>query len=152
MPCLDKFDIVLAIHILHYAKSKGQLLEMCNKISENTVNTGKFIAIIMNPEYDFKKQNMYPKKQYRTIFNKENTPKDEEPYKLIMSSASGIVELDLTYFTKKTYIEVLKKSGLKKINFCNVTVTKEGIEKYGFESWREHLENPKYIIIECLLE
>jgi ubiquinone/menaquinone biosynthesis C-methylase UbiE len=150
MPIIDKFDLVLAIHVLHYVKTKRELLKLCKKIYNNTSSEGKFIAMIMNPDYDFKKQEYYPKKEYLSTFNKLEAPNEEENYKLIMTSKSSRIELDITYFSKNTYKQILQSAGFRKVNFHNLIVSKEGINKFGLDFWKEHLENPKSLLIECL--
>ena len=57
LPQLGTFDLVTAVHLLTYATSKDQLLGMFQRVYNNLVVGGRFIACTNNPMLTFSKPN-----------------------------------------------------------------------------------------------
>ncbi|MBL7021908.1 class I SAM-dependent methyltransferase [Patescibacteria group bacterium] len=142
-----EFDIALAIHVLHYAKTKKELQQMCDGAYKNLKRGGKFIAMIMNPDYDFSR-NKYSEK-YLTIYEKDKLPLDGEMNRAILFGGKKNIYLDTVYFSRQVYKEVLENAGFKKIRFCKPIIVKEGIKEMGVNFWQERIKNPTTIIVEC---
>ncbi|HUF89611.1 MAG TPA: class I SAM-dependent methyltransferase, partial [Gemmatimonadota bacterium] len=47
-----RFDVVTAIHLLHYLESAGEIATTLNRIHDQLADQGYFVTMIANPEFD----------------------------------------------------------------------------------------------------
>lgn len=143
MPKLDNFDLIVAVLLLHYSKTKSELFKMCKNIYKNLKKDGKFIAITKDP---FHPLQLYSK--YRFTATAKAPLKEGDAVTITLFNKGQKLCSFKNYFWKKeTYEEILRKAGFKTIKWHKLFVSKEGIKKFGKKFWKDF--KPSTIIIEC---
>ncbi len=145
---IDDFDVVTAGFLLHYASSKEILKKMCENIFKNLKEEGRFVSINHNPEYPLKLTKEY---KYSHVPKKEKDLEegDELTANLYNREGDRICSFDYYFWGKETYESALKKVGFKNIKWHQIKVSKEGIDKYGEEFWKDFYKYPTLIILEA---
>jgi ubiquinone/menaquinone biosynthesis C-methylase UbiE len=141
---IKEFDLVIAAFLLHYSKTKEEILNMCKNIYSNLKKDGKFITI-----------------------NQSETPiKDIKEFGCVVTGSASLKEGDAltvtlyvnmkptcsftTYhWSKKTYEKCLKEAGFKNIRWHNLETSEEGKKKYPEKNWNKFTEKAYVIILEA---
>lgn len=146
LPKLDEFDIVIGTLLLHYSKTKTELLRMCKNIYKNIKYGGKFIGLNSNPNNPLSLD-----KKYGSMVIAKKPLKEGDALKVTLFDGDKKVCSFINYYwKKKTYNEAFKKAGFKKIKWQQPIVSKEGIEKYGKDFWRYYFKRPSIIGVEYI--
>ena len=141
---IKEFDFVTGIYILHYAKSKEDLLKMIKSVFINLKKGGKFLTILPNPKNPTQKDPRYE-------YVNEYIEKKEDGSKM-----SGIFVFNkkilgkIVWFSWKeeTYVSLLKKVGFRRVKWIKPKITKDGIKKYGKDFWKPFQKNPSLMFLE----
>lgn len=144
LPTLGKFDLVLAIFSLHYAKTCDELYIICENIYKNLIKNGHFYAFIPHPTFAIKNN-----KQYNFSRFGKKPLKDADKMKFVFYDAQKPTEVVNYFWSRKTYQKILKKVGFKNIVWITPTVSNQGLIKFGQEYWKNYLDHPNEILIEC---
>lgn len=142
---IGEFDLITAIFLLHYAKTKDELLKMCKNIYKNLKNKGKFIGIINNPSNPLQ----YDKKYDFTVTTKEPLKEGDTLTTKIFANGNEICSFKIYFWKKETYEQAFKKAGFKTVKWYKPIISQEGIKKLGYDFWRDYLENPTNKVLEC---
>lgn len=151
MEKIGEFDIIFTPFLLNYAYSKEELLKMCKAIYSNLNSTGILLNLNNHP-------NLLPK--HGDEFRKYGlTKKFTEPLQdgtvltiTLITNAKECnkdISFQSNYYTKSTLEWALREAGFRKINWHSPEISPEGIEKFGIEFWRDFLEYPSNVFIEC---
>jgi len=73
--------------------------------------------------------------------------KDGDIITLTVFHKSTNVSLKYYHYSKETYENILTTAGFKNIRWTNLSVSPDGIKKFGSEHWKAFLEDPYLIII-----
>lgn len=145
LPQFGKFDLATASFLLCYAKSREELLGMCKSIRRNLREDGRFYGIVPHPffpEYD------YP--QYGISCKLLEDKKDGAKKLLTFCPDSKeSFSVHVYQWTAETTEKMLRKAGLRDIQWRHVLPTTQAIQERGFEFWKPHLERPSAIMIEA---
>lgn len=146
---IDKFDLVVATYLLHYAQTKEQLLKMCQSIYVNLKPGGHFVTINNNMELS---PNFYSKCEKYGQTQTCSGPLDEgSPITQTFTTVDGQkVSFDNYYFSKATYEQAFKNVGFKDIRWHPLKVSPEGVQEFGQEYWQDILDYPPEVGIECV--
>ncbi|GBE20311.1 ubiquinone biosynthesis O-methyltransferase [archaeon BMS3Abin17] len=142
---IKEFDMVIAAFLLHYAKTKEELIQMCKNIYINLKKGGRFITLNQsptNPLQDFKE---FGAKVEGPKFLKEG---DELTVKLY-DNLKEICSFKTYHWSKSTYESCLKEAGFKNIKWMSLNILKEGIKKYPKYNWKKYVQNPYILILEA---
>jgi len=143
-----KFDVVTAVYLLNYAKTKRGLVKMCNTVNQLLKKNGTFVAITLNPAVRPTKGIKYERKIVNV--NGANAFKNGNGVKFEMyKKGKKSFEFICYYWSKKVYENCLREAGFKEIRWTEPTVSKEGIKKVGKKFWEGFEENPSPIGIVC---
>ncbi len=142
-----EFDVVTAVFLLHYSKSKKELLNMCKTIYKNLKNGGVFICINSNP---FSPQERDNKKfgEIREVIGK----KKDEGSKVKVTLLNGKAKISfIRYFLKpSTYNWAFKTAGFRIIKWYSPIISEEGIKKYGNGFWRDYKKDSNILGLTCV--
>lgn len=146
LPALGQFDLVVPGFLLHYAKSKGELLRMCQDIYRNLKKGGKMIGINQNPDNP---KNLF-KKYGSTVYPVEE-PLIEGGLVEIILYEKGLPTSSFTntHWKKSTYESALSLAGLKDIKWIPMTASAEAVEQKGKDFWQDWLNSPSLVILEA---
>ena len=145
---MGSFDLVVASYLLNYARTKEQLLKMCQTISANLKSGGRFISINNNPDqppesfpicekYGFTKSISGPLKEGEAI-----------TYAFFRNGQQ--FNIDNYYLSTKTHDWAFKQAGLKQIRWHHIEVSPEGLNLFGQEFWQDFIDYEPIVGIECL--
>lgn len=143
---IREFDIVSAAFLLHYSKTKEELLKMCKGVYNNLKRGGRFIALNINPDSPLTHH-----KKYGATIECEGPLKEgcRLITKLYHENKEYCRFIDY-HWNKKTYEEVFKKAGFKGIKWIHLKVSEEGIKKLGKEFWKDYYKKPYIIIVKAI--
>lgn len=142
---IGEFDIIVGGLLLHYSQTKDELKRMCQDISVNLENGGRFVALNNNPDSP-----LTDKIKYQTVVETSGNLKEGAKLKVTLIGQDGTNCSFYNYYWKKqTYEECLVQAGLKDIKWIPVSVSEEGIEKYGKEFWEDFLQSPTITLLEA---
>jgi ubiquinone/menaquinone biosynthesis C-methylase UbiE len=142
---LGQFDLVTAVFLLHYAKTKEELLKMCIGIRKSTGKSRRFITINTNPEYPIREDSKYS-------FTRTGLTPLKEGALLTLShyeDAKSMYSFDFYHWSKQTYDWALTSAGFKKIQWRVPQITKEAIEEFGSAFWEDYQKEPNHSVIIC---
>lgn len=139
---IKEFDIISAPFLLHYSKTKEELLQICNNIYINLKENGRLVT--MNNSDD-------PIKDLKEFGAKTEGPSPlKEGDKIIVKLYHKMKEkcsFTTYYWSKKTYEDCIKKAGFKNIKWINLAVSEEGLKKYPEKNWKKFIKNPYLVIL-----
>nr|VFK34446.1 MAG: Ubiquinone/menaquinone biosynthesis C-methylase UbiE [Candidatus Kentron sp. MB]VFK76757.1 MAG: Ubiquinone/menaquinone biosynthesis C-methylase UbiE [Candidatus Kentron sp. MB] len=146
---IGKFNIVTAAYLLNYARTREDLLKMCQNIFLNLKSGNRFVTINNNNE---ESPDSYPKIEKYGYTKSISGPIEEGvPITVTLKAeGQGEVSFDNYYLTNATYKSVFREVGFKEIIWHPVRISSEGIRKFGQEYWRDFLQNPSFVCIECV--
>ena len=147
---IGSFDMVVASYLLNHAKTKEQLLKMCQSIYVNLKPNGRFVSINNNLEqppesyprcekYGFTKSIFVPLREGTPITITFINPVDGQKF-----------YLEDYYLSKATYEWAFRNVGFKEIRWQRPIVSPEGMQEFGHEFWQDFVDYPPIVGIECL--
>ena len=145
LPPLGPFDLITAVHLLTYATSKAQLLDMCRRIYDNLVAGGRFIAYTNNPAFTLSKPNCT--KYGITVLRLEP---EEDGYVCEAEFATDPPFRVKWYQWKQTPYEwALQEAGFRDVAWYPTEVAPEDVARYGEAYWRDFYDNCPIIGLVC---
>nr|VFK68367.1 MAG: Ubiquinone/menaquinone biosynthesis C-methylase UbiE [Candidatus Kentron sp. UNK]VFK73611.1 MAG: Ubiquinone/menaquinone biosynthesis C-methylase UbiE [Candidatus Kentron sp. UNK] len=143
---VGEFDLITAAYLLHYSKTREELLTMCRSIHANLKVGGRFVSISNNWEFDtYGRWDKYGlrKKRPEPIY-------DGATITVTLFGEDWDVSFDGYYFSKSTYEWAFRQAGFKSFSWYPPIVSPEGIDRFGHEFWEDAVEFPFFIGIELL--
>lgn len=147
MPVLGEFDVAVAGYLLHYAPDRAALLRMCRSIAMQLPAGGRLITINENPEQ--------PEARYRGYeqygFGKSVDAPRVEGAQITYTMVAGreVFRFQVTHFERRTYEWALLAAGFSDIRWHPVRLDPAGVTAQGEEYWREYLDNPPIVGLDC---
>ena len=147
---IGSFDLVVASYLLNDARTKEQLLQMCQTIYANLKPSGRFVTINANlqqsPEsYPIGFKYGHTKSICGPLV--EGTP---ITVTFIIPGESQKFSLNDYYLSRATYEWAFRTAGFKEIRWHQPRVSPEGVQEFGNEFWQDFLDYQPMIAIECL--
>ncbi len=148
---LGRFDLVVSSFLLHYARDRDELLEVCRILYANLRPGGHLISINDHPDSPCDSVTGFEK--YGET--KWISPPAEDGAKLTVNfivadavAGEQRVSFDCNYFTEETLRWALDNAGFRDVRFHEPQVSAAGLEAFGSEYWRLFLEHPLHVYIE----
>lgn len=144
---LGQFDIVVAAYLLHYAPNKSDLERMCRTITRHLPEAGRFVTLNENPLQSVERYVGY--EQYG--FNKTVDAPREDGSRITYWMVAGreLFSFYAHYFSRETYRQALTRAGFGKVEWHALELDPVGAAEHGSDYWREYLDNPPIIALEC---
>ena len=140
---LGNFDAVTAIMLLHYAESENQLRGAIRNIHRTLVPKGVCSALIVNPDT--------LETGYENYGIRLSRAKSEgEPVLTELHDFNWDKFCEFTDYAwrRETYDRIFQEEGFE-TEWLPGIVSKEGVQEYGEEFWKDYLENPIYMMIKA---
>jgi len=144
----QQFDLITAIYLLNYAKTRGELTIICENIYNHLKESGKLILMTIHPKVIPRKDIVYEERPIS--LSGKDTFEDGEEIRWEFYPKEGVpFSFNCYYWTKETYNNCLKEAGFSRIEWIEPMVSEEGIKTMGQEYWKQLEEVPKSIVIVC---
>ncbi len=147
MPDLGLFDLVIAAYLLHYAPGESQLAEMCERIASHLRPGGRFVSLNENPRQSLEQYAGYT--QYGFNKNAEAPLRDGSPITYWLVSGREMISFTAFFYGSVTYERVFSAAGLTMVQWHPLKLSEEGLVNHGPEYWKEYMNNPPVVGIEC---
>ena len=145
LPRLGEFDLITAMFLLHYARTRDELSAMCDNIFSNLKAGGRFLSVNISPVHPLQNDKRY-----------EFTREAKGPLKegdamttTIFKEGVELCSFRVYFWKKETYEIALEKAGFRAIRWYHPIISKEGIAQFGLDFWKEYLETPANVVLEC---
>ena len=145
----SEFDVAAAAYLLNYAASREELTAMVSGIARCLRPGGRFVTMNANPDLDFERGATYRK--YGFEVRGEGIRREGMPYTWVFDLDDESVEVENYWLPASAYEEALRSAGFVEVRWHRPRISPigEAVCEPGF--WREFLEHPPVIGIECLL-
>jgi len=132
---LPKADIILSPFVVNYAESIKDLEFLFKNIYHSLPHEGKVLLVIDLPKgKDIKK--------FGSIKTVQGELKDGVRIKIdLYNQDEFLLTLHSNYYTPETLVDVLGRAGFKSIQWHIARISKEGMEKYGQDFWKDFADN-----------
>lgn len=149
LPELGAFDLVHATFLLHYARTKDELLKLCQGAYRNLKDGGRFTFINGNPDHQIRSSNKYGFTiEFQALSAEEGSQRIVSIYP--DDSDDKACSFTTYYWRKDTYQWALKEAGFRIVGWSPARVTSEGMEQEGEEFWQDYMDAPDYVAVECV--
>lgn len=147
MTGLGEFDIVVAAYLLHYAKTEQELQRMCESVVKHLPAGGRFVTLNENPAQAADQYAGYEQYGFNKTVELPRHEGSQITYRIV--SGRKLFKFHARFFSRETYERVLRAAGFRHLIWHPVMLDEAGIEAHGAEYWREYLENPPVVGLEC---
>jgi toxoflavin synthase len=141
---IGEFDVVTGAFLLHYAKTRGELLGMCSNIAVNLKSGGYFVGLNNNPGFP-----LNPIEKYQDTISAELPLHEGSKLSVRISLGNNSANFINYFWKKETYEAAFRRAGLEP-EWHSVKPTREGIGKMGGKFWQEFLNEPFFVIIKAM--
>ncbi len=132
---LGEFDVVTAYLSLHYARNSEELEQIVRNVAAVLRPGGLFAAIINNPLRPFGGS---PELGAQAMPAKRTNPADGDEVRVaVYHEGSVTTTFTVHHYSQETYNRLLQAAGFSEVTWREPTATREGIERYGNDIWRE---------------
>ncbi|CDG17207.1 class I SAM-dependent DNA methyltransferase [Xenorhabdus doucetiae] len=133
----EKFDIIVAAFLFHYAQSTDELETMFQAVANHLKPAGKLVAYMASPDYQLKNGNCN---------NYGFTILSEEPWQNGFRHQAEFLTTPPSPFTfyrwsQESYENAIKKAGFQHITWQKPTVLENDLTRYPAGFWDIYLQN-----------
>ncbi len=145
----QKYDLVSAAYLLHYAPDESALRAMCRNVAAALPAGGRFVAINENPDQPADFYAGYT--QYG--FNKRfATPRTEgSPIEYAMVAGREMIRFEVRYYSREVYEAALTAAGFRNIRWIPLQLDPAAHGDPGAGYFEEYLRNPPAVGLEACL-
>ena len=145
LPNLGPFDLITAIWLLPFPRSKDEMLRMFRKVYDNLVMDGRFVAYTANPAFNLSQSNFT-----KYGFTIKNEILEEDRYAFQAEFMTNPPTPVSAYrWNQPTYEWALKEAGFREFTWHPSEVSPEDLEQYGKEYWQDWYDNCWCIGLVC---
>lgn len=141
------FDLVTAAYLLHYAPDEAALARMCTNIVAALPPGGRFVALNENPDQELEQFRGYD--QYGFNKTADGPLRDGATITYWMIAGRDMFRIHAHWFSRDTYERVLRAAGFVDVRWHPLQLDAAGIAAHGNDYWREYIENPPIVGLEC---
>lgn len=143
----EPFDIVFAAYLLNYAQTRDQLLAMCRGIAQGLKPGGRLVAVNSNQEQPIES---YPVHRKYGFDRRAVALREGEPITWTIHLEDRSFEFDNYYLSSAAYEWALDAAGLRQIRWQLPQLSPQGEKENGKEYWKDFLETPPVMFLECV--
>ena len=145
LPNLGSFDLITAIWLLNYAKTKDELLDMFRMAYDSLYEDGRFVAYTINPAFDLRKSNFT---KYGVTFTSQTRAEDR-----VILEGEFVVDpsntVTVSGWSQHIYEWGILEAGFREFAWHPAVVSPEDVELYGQEYWQDFHNNSNGIGLIC---
>lgn len=132
-----QFDSAISTLVLHYAEDVAHLEQFFSSTGNMLKDGGRFVTILCNPDYK-----KLGEAAYNRVFRRTAGKMSAD-----FLDAAGNIKFSVTYsdFSRADYERSAKKAGFTRIEWLNLKIIPEGLEKMGQEFWKGFEEDCPYV-------
>lgn len=145
LPPLGSFELVTAVHLLTYATSRTQLLNMFRSVYANLIVGGRFIAYTNNPSFTLSKPNCT--KYGISILRLE--PEEDRYACEAEFLANPPFRVRWYQWHQAPYEWALREAGFREFVWYPSEVAPEDVAHFGEAYWRDFYDNCPIIGLIC---
>ncbi|MDR3637630.1 MAG: methyltransferase domain-containing protein [Isosphaeraceae bacterium] len=142
------FDVVAAAYLLNYAATREELDKFCASVARCLKPGGRFVTINSNPDIDFANGSSYLK--YGLEARAPGDKRPGMPFTWTFHLDDGPVEVENYYLPAADHEAALESAGFTAVRWHFPRVSPLGEAAYPPGHWREFVEHPPVIGIECI--
>jgi len=131
-----RFDIAFSNMVIFYADDFKELVQFFRCAFKLLKDNGKFISVVVNPDYKRFNELHYDRKLVR----KGNKTKSD----FYINGKFDVSSEFYSSFTKKEYEKAAKETGFSKFEWKDIQIEEEGIKDKGKEFWEGYNADPLY--------
>ncbi|MCO6512671.1 MAG: class I SAM-dependent methyltransferase [Aridibacter famidurans] len=139
-----RFDIVTAIHLLHYLESGEEIAGVLGRVHSLLTDSGRFVTMVANPEFDLDIHDPEDsKKKFAYYFSA--APKENGA---VMTFHPGGLEkereitIGLRRWHRDFVNDIAREAGFEP-EWHDPFISEEGLEEYGAGFFENYLPNPQ---------
>jgi ubiquinone/menaquinone biosynthesis C-methylase UbiE len=143
----ESFDIVVAAYLLNYARTREELLAMCQAISRSLKPGGRFVTVNNNPAQHVSQFDATRK--YGFVKSAEEAICDGTPIRYTFFIGSETFQIENYHLDIATHEWALEEAGLSGIRWHGAQLSPG--EAAGPEKtfWSDFLGDPPVVLLEC---
>ena len=144
-----EFDVAAAAYLLNYAQTREELAAMTLGIARCLKPGGRFVTMNSNPDLEFERGEKYRKYGFEVRATGEC--REGMPYAWVFDLGDECVQVENYWLPASAYEEALKSAGFVDIRWHRPRISPIGESAFEPGFWREFLEHPPVIGLECML-
>jgi len=145
---IGRFDLVLAVHLLHYASTEEQLKMMFQKIYKLLAPGGRLVAYTFNPKFTLTKESNTKYGVSATAIDTSAIPHCR-PLKVTIHLDEPIVMTNYQW-DATVYQASASEAGFQTLSWQPIELDPQGIETFGEEFWHIYFENCTICGLTCV--
>ena len=145
LPRLGPVDLVTAMHLFNYARSKDEMLRMFQRAYENLERGGRLVAYTVNPAFDLRRSNFAT---YGVQVTSE-VPEGDHHVLQGVFVVNPSAPVTVYRWSASTYEAALTEAGFREFAWHPAEVSPEDLSQYGNEYWHAFYDNNVNIGLVC---
>lgn len=129
MPTLDAFDVVTAVHVLHYADSRQSMAHVAQRMFANLAPGGRLVAMLANAESSARSEEASGFRTYRP-----DNPQEGERFRVSVLTTPP-TDIFVHHWPDESTVSVLESAGFTTFTWHPVeiadSVAPENLERAG---------------------
>jgi toxoflavin synthase len=143
LPLLGAFDLVTAIYLLNYARTREELTSMCQSAHRNLVAGGRFIAFTIEPGFVLAKSN-WAKYGFEVVSERFEEGRHVAQARFLTEPPAA---LEYFRWSAATYEEAMKQAGFQRLEWRHFEIPPEAVTKFGADYWKDYQDNPLLVAL-----
>lgn len=141
---LGAFDVVTAAYLFHYAPSHAALEAMMRSIAGHLRPGGRLVSVGISP--DLGPAELAPLPAYGAQISAAPPLADGDPISVTIDTPHGPITFQCHHWTWPAYGRALAAAGMGGPEPHPMLVSAAGLQAYGADFWRPHLERPSLAV------
>lgn len=143
-----RFDVVTAIHLLHYLQSEAEIESVLRRIAGLLEDDGMFVTMIANPDFDLARHDAEDSKaKFAYYFSAAETGNGG----LLHFHPGGFekereLTLELRRWQRPFVERIARRAGFTP-EWRQPVISDEGLEQYGAKYFEKYLASPQSILL-----
>ena len=138
LPVLGAFDLVVAVFLLNYARSRDELAAFCRVAFANLRSGGRMVGCVPNSELD-RSRPLDPR--YGMQIDDTVDPVDGQEIAMTLIFTQPVT-IRYRHWTFDSYRDALESAGFRDIEFVPQMPSEEAVARRGEEFWTAWRNNP----------
>ncbi len=143
LPELGTFDVVTAVYLLNYARTREDLLSMCQSVHRNLADGGRFLAFTIDPSFDLHKSSWV---KYGLDVTSERFEAGRHVVQAVFLTQPP-APFEYLRWPAATYEQVMAEAGFKDVRWHPFEVPAEALARFGADFWKDYQDNPLLVVL-----
>ncbi|WP_434587379.1 class I SAM-dependent methyltransferase [Streptomyces sp. A5-4] len=148
-PLGRRFDIALAVQLLNYAQDVAAMERMCRNVSRSLAPGAEFFVLAQTPDYRFDGPSLGKYGFLSELTGEEAETGPRVRITALLDQPVGPIEFVTTCPRREVYEKCLRAAGFRDVAWVPLTVSDDGIRKFGADFWADFLANPPLQMLRC---